>query len=307
LRWKKLGLVFNANQQTTWMQAHAYIPTAIQLDANRVRVFIAVRDSDNIGRIAWVDVKASDPTRVLAVSSRPALDIGVPGTFDDNGVSPTSVVRDRNGELRLYYVGWQLTPRVRYLLFTGLAISSDDGETFARFQQTPVLDRSRTEFLLRSGAHIICDEGTWKAWYAAGSSTRPSREGLTPAYNLHYAESADGLSWPMEGKPALNCSGTDEVGIGRSFIERHGDGFRMWASIRSLSKHYRIEYAMSANGIEWTRHGEQDGLTVSDDGWDSEMIGFPSIIDNEHGRFLFYNGNGYGATGFGVAALVSEQ
>ena len=77
----------------------------------------------------------------------------------------------------------------------------------------------------------------------------------------------------------------------------------MWYSIRSLSKGYRLGYAESEDGVNWRRKDNEIGIDVSDNGWDSEMICFPAIIDVNSERYLFYNGNNYGETGFGYAVL----
>lgn len=65
----------------------------MMLDERRIRVYVAMCDASTVGRIGYVDVDARDPTKVLAVSARPVLDIGEPGCFDDNGVNPISIVR----------------------------------------------------------------------------------------------------------------------------------------------------------------------------------------------------------------------
>ncbi|MEE7448384.1 glucosyl hydrolase [Methylobacterium radiotolerans] len=298
--WEKLGVIYNTDGSRDWMHSHPYLPTAIQIDRDTIRLFLAFRDTENVGRLGFVDVAASDPRRVIRISERPSLDIGVPGAFDDNGVSPLSVVRDGN-RLRMYYAGWQLTPRARYLLLTGLAFSDDNGETFTRHQLTPVLERSSEELLVRSGAAIIKDGDLWKAWYAAGSSIITADGKAVPTYYVAYAESADGITWPTRGRPALMPEAPDEYGFGRPHVERAGDEYRMWYSIRTHSKIYRIGYGTSPDGIHWTRRDDEVGITASASGWDSEMIGFASIVENEHGRFMFYNGNDYGSTGVGVA------
>jgi predicted GH43/DUF377 family glycosyl hydrolase len=298
--WEKQGVIFKPDGSRDWMQSHPYLPTAIQIDQTTIRVFLAFRDAENVGRLGFVDVAASDPRHVLRVSERPALDIGVPGAFDDNGVSPLSVVRD-GGRLRLYYAGWQLTPRARYLLLTGLAFSDDDGETFTRHQLTPVLERSSEELLVRSGAAVIKDGALWKAWYAAGSSIIAADGKSVPTYYVAYAESADGLTWPTHGRPVIVPQAPDEYGFGRPHVEKSGGEYRMWYSVRTHSKIYRIGYATSPDGLQWSRRDGEVGIDVSPSGWDSEMIGFAAIVENEYGRFMFYNGNDYGKTGVGVA------
>jgi hypothetical protein len=306
MKWEKLGVIFNADRRSQWMHSHAYVPTAYQPDSKRIRVFLAFRDENQVGRIGWIDVAASDPTCVLAVSERPSLDVGCSGAFDDNGVTPLSVVPD-GARLRIYYAGWQLTPRARYLLFTGLAFSDDGGSSFVRYQETPVLDRGPKEFLVRSGAYVMQDaeNGLWKIWYAASSSLINYAGKETPTYHMAYAESIDGIHWPQSGTVVLKPQGS-EFGFGRPHIRKTKGAYELWYSVRSHSQMYRIGYATSEDGLQWVRRDPEGELAPSKSGWDSEMTGFPSIIENDHGTFMFYNGNGFGLTGVGVARLLSN-
>ena len=66
---------------------------------------------------------------------------------------------------------------------------------------------------------------------------------------------------------------------------------------------YRIGYAVSSDGIQWTLKNEKVGIDVSSSGWDSEMICYPSIFEHKGEHYMLYNGNGYGKTGFGLAVL----
>lgn len=305
MKWERLGWVFNAEQRSSWMDSYAYVPTASQIDEERIRVFLAFRDKGQVGRIGWVDVLASDPIQVTDFSREPALDTGRVGAFDDNGVTPLAVVAEETG-LRLYYAGWQLTPRARYLLFTGLAFSTDQGRSFTRLQETPILDRSPDELILRSGAHVLKDEesGIWKMWYAVASGFVDVEGKQVPTYHMAYLESADGISWPQKGKPVLMPLGPDEYGFGRSFVRKKNGRYDLWLSARSHSKNYVIDYATSEDGIHWQRQAGNGGLDHAAEGWDSQMTCFPSIVENKHGTFMYYNGNGFGETGFGVAKLV---
>jgi hypothetical protein len=75
----------------------------------------------------------------------------------------------------------------------------------------------------------------------------------------------------------------------------------MWFSHRG--EHYRIGYAESDDGIRWTRMDSEVGLTVSDSGWDSVGLCYPYVFDHKGTRFMLYNGNEYGKSGFGLAVL----
>ena len=74
----------------------------------------------------------------------------------------------------------------------------------------------------------------------------------------------------------------------------------MWYSIRKR-KGYGLGYAESADGVYWVRKDEAAGIACSDGGWDSEMICYTAVVPADGRWLMFYNGNGYGQTGVGVA------
>ena len=50
---------------------------------------------------------------------------------------------------------------------------------------------------------------------------------------------------------------------------------------------------------------DQAGITLSDEGWDSFMLAYPDVVDVGGHRYMFYNGNGFGQTGFGFAETTA--
>jgi hypothetical protein len=307
VRWEKLGHVYVARGEASWARSRASVPTVLALDAERLRVFVAFVDEQKIGRLGFVDVDARDPTRVLDVSATPALDIGTPGTFDDNGVMPMSVF-EHQGRVWLYYSGWQLGVRIRYFLFTGLAHSDDQGRSFTRHGRVPVLDRSDAEPTLRSGAFAQPTDGGFRMWYSAGEEWVEAHGRAMPSYGMLYVESPDGVTWAAQGRPCMQPRGPNEFGLVRPYVLDEGDRLRMWYSIRRLDTGYRLGYAESTDGgLAWERRDDEVGIDVSAEGWDSEMVCYPCVQRTAFGTYLFYNGNGYGETGFGVAALSSSS
>jgi hypothetical protein len=127
-----------------------------------------------------------------------------------------------------------------------------------------------------------------------------------PRYVVRSADSADGVSWSGGGPECIDLVG-DEFGIGRPWVVRDPDRYRMWYSIRSHSRPYRIGYAESADGLTWERQDHRAGIEASESGWDSEMVCYAAVIDAGGRRLLFFNGNQNGRTGFGVAVLESER
>lgn len=303
-RWEKLGRVWTAPGELPWARTHATLPTATMLDEERIRVFVACLDEAKVGRVGYVDVSARDPRQLLAVAERPALDVGAPGTFDDNGVNPLWLI-EHEGRLYLYYVGWQLGTRVRYYLFCGLAVSEDGGQSFARVSQAPLLDRADGELFVRTAPCVRREDGVWKMWYIGGDSWVEGRGKQLPRYGLRYLESDDPRRWRGPSRLVMDVRGGDEHGFGRPFIVRDavhdGGRYRMWYSVRTISAGYRLGYAESADGLAWERMDEAVGIAPSREGWDSEMVCYSFLQPTRYGIYLFYNGNDYGGTGFGVA------
>jgi hypothetical protein len=272
------------------------------LDEETIRVFASVRDAEGAGRPVFVDVRAEDPTRIIRVAPEPLLEIGRPGCFDDNGIVPSALVR-RDGRVFLYYGGYQLATRVRFVAFTGLAISDDGGTTFTKHSDVPILDRAPGETCFRAIYSILSDAGRWRVWYGAGSGFAENGPKPVPEYDIRYLESADGMHFPDRGEQVMDAAGGDEYRLSRPAVLKTSSGFEMFYSVGTFSSGYRLGYARSGDGIHWSRLDHQLGLDVSPEGWDSKMMAFPSVVDHGNNRYLFYNGNDYGREGFGVAKL----
>jgi hypothetical protein len=123
-------------------------------------------------------------------------------------------------------------------------------------------------------------------------------------YHIKYAESEDGINWYRDKVVAIDYANDGEYAISRPSVIHDHECWRMWYSYRGQS--YRIGYAESADGIHWKRLDSQVGIDVSTTGWDSEMIEYPFVFDHKGQRYMFYNGNGYGKTGFGLAVLANK-
>jgi hypothetical protein len=308
MRWKKLGLVYSPDGSQDWAQSHAMLPTPFRINSETIRVFLTFCDDKGIGRPGYVDVSADCPTHVLDISIAPLLDIGRPGTFDENGVVTCSVLEGGDGNLIMYYVGFELGTKIRYRLLTGLAVSTDGGRTFCRRSDVPVLERSSSELFFRCGPYCIREGGKFRLWYVAGSDWTELDGKQMPVYDLRYAESADGVHWPDRGDVQIAVTEPDEHGFGRPYvIAKPGGGWRMFYSIRRRSLGaYRLGYAESDDGRHWKRMDDHLNLDVSPEGFDSEAIMYAAPIEVGGKLYVFYNGNQFGKDGFAVAVLEQE-
>ncbi len=127
-------------------------------------------------------------------------------------------------------------------------------------------------------------------------------------YNLEYAESQDGINWIRDKNVAIDFKDEYEYALGVPRVIKDNNLYKMWFCSRATKDidTYRIRYAESIDGINWTRKDEEVGIDVSQTGWDSEMICYPFVFDHKGKRYMLYNGNDYGKTGFGLAVLEND-
>jgi len=304
MRWQKRGLVYAPSGDFWWGRTHGHIPTFDPTTRDVIRVYFTGLDAESYGRIGYVDLDRDDPTRLLAVSPEPVLDLGPPGAFDDCGVVASCIVPFQ-GVTHLYYHGFQRTAQAPYILFTGLAIAGPDGQ-FEKHSRVPVLDRIPGDPFLRAAPCIVQDGDLLKMWYV--SCVGWSRQHGTLHYrcNIRYATSTDGIDWRSEDDVCIEPGGDDEYAVGRPWVLHEGGLYRMWYSRRGFLEPYSMGYAESADGRIWERKDSRAGLVKSEAGWDSEMVCYPCIADVDGRRLLFYNGNRRGATGFGCAIFKQD-
>jgi len=270
LKWEKLGLVYGPDGSRVWAQNSALQPTPLLLNEDVIRVFVGFRDAGGVGRVGHVDVDSTDPSKVLAVSGQPDLDLGSPGRFDDNGVVPCAVVR-RDDQLWLYYAGYQLQRKVKFTVFGGLAISRDGGERFHRYSEAPISDRKDGELLFRVAHSVLRDGQCWRIWYGAGSEFTRYGERSLPSYGVFTCESDDGIHWGP-GRLCISVNPEEDVyRVGRPWVIRDPDGYRMFYFSSSKSQGFRMGFAVSSDGDSWVR-SDDVGISRLARGWDSEMI-----------------------------------
>lgn len=307
LRWRRLGKVFGPEMGPAWMQSHAQVPTPL-LDeaAGIIRVYFSARPQAGVSLCSYVELDAADPLRVLYVHQTPVLELGQPGTFDEHGIMPSCAVR--HGELvYLYYSGWSRAASVPYTNSTGLAISEDGGRTFRRAGEGPILGKSLGDPYSATSPFVMRDEGAWRMWYCSGTGW-PMLDGkYEHVYDIKEASSDDGIFWRPSGKVALSATATEQA-LTRPWVTRLGEHWhlnychRRESDFRDGAGAYRIA-AASGGPDQWERRGADgpSALPHDADDWDAKAQAYPAVLQVGTRLLMFYNGNGFGAGGFGVA------
>lgn len=303
MEWAQRGRLFEPPSHLEWMSSHAALPIPVERERGEYRVYFSGRDAAQRSSIGFFELQLEPDVAVGRVSSSAVLGPGELGAFDDSGVTGACAVRV-GGALYLYYTGWSLGVTVPFYFGIGLAVS-DDGERFERVSRAPVLGRTATDPFLVASPSILVEEGLWRMWYVSGLewTREPDARGAPRHhYHIRYAESDDGIEWRPTGRVCIDFAGPQEYAFGRPWVVKHGGLYRMWYAVRGES--YRIGYAESRNGLEWERLDGQAGIAASGAGWDAQMVEYPAVFGPPGRLAMLYNGDGYGATGIGLALGV---
>jgi hypothetical protein len=298
-QWIKKGLIFAPDQRSDWLYSHAALPVVDRVGES-YRIYFSSRDRQGRAQIGFLETEPGTIDKVRRVSEQPVIALGPLGAFDDSGVTTSWIVHHEQKKYH-YYSGWSLGVTVPFYFFVGLAISNDDGETYERVSAAPILERNAIDPYLTASPCVLVEDGKWRMWYVSGSGWEMQDDRPRHRYHIKYAESADGIRWKREGIVCIDYQSADEYAFARPCVIKEAGVYKMWYSYRGAS--YRIGYAESADGLEWIRKDQESGISISESGWDSEMIEYPYVFQHQGERYMLYNGNDYGKSGIGLAAL----
>jgi len=281
-----------------------------------VRIFFSTRAVDHgngkyRSHVAFVDMN-KDLRTIIHVSAQPVIKLGGLGSFDEHGIFPMNVVA-HNGIVLGYTCGWSRRVSTSVETSIGLAMSRDNGLTFEKFGEGPVLGASLREPFLVGDGFVRIIEDTFHMWYIFGTEWKRFSANSAPdrTYKIGHATSSDGVHWIKEEARQIIVDrlGPDESQALPTVIEidnRHHMFFcyRESSDFRSNpARGYRIGHAYSDDLRNWCREDDDPRIQSSEGSWDSDMMCYPNAFWCEDRVYLLYNGNGFGRRGFGLAVL----
>lgn len=309
MEWLKIKHLFVSRGEYEWMFSHAAnpVPFILNNDKELVRIFFTSRTIQNISHIGYIDIDFSDNNLpIINIAKKPVVIPGPLGAFDDSGTAMGYII-EKNKEIFLFYLGWNLKVTVPWLNSIGLTTADSIDGPYKKYSLAPIMDRSAEDPYSISYPSIIFDEGIYKMWY--GSNLSWGKDQNEMRHVIKYAESKDLIRWYRLNETHISLEHPNEYALSKPWVIKENNIFHMWYSYRGNGNidSYRIGYAKSSDGKKWKRFDDKVGIDVSKSGWDSEMICYPSVFSLNSRTFMLYNGNAYGKTGFGVAILKNDQ
>jgi hypothetical protein len=183
------------------------------------------------------------------------------------------------------------------------------GSEFKRISEAPILGRTKHDpYLVATLSILRQSQNNYSMWYISGDGWF-SRDGETfPLYNVKKATSKNGLEWVSNKQVAIDYKSKAEHAIAKPSVILEDGIFRMWYSCKSHNfKNYNLGYAESYDGNNWERRDEIIQFDRDIEGFDNEMRAYPEVVTLQSGKYMFFNGNGYGRTGIGLAVLDGDN
>jgi predicted GH43/DUF377 family glycosyl hydrolase len=313
-KWLKMGRVFDPRtvEKRPWMKEFAQSPSVVFFE-NHLRVYFCCRplpDANGMYKsyIGYVDFDKNNVSKIIRVSENPVVQHGGLGSFDEFGTYPVSAIRDGD-EIRIYYSSFARCESVPFNAAVGVATSKDNGETFSKIGQGPVLSYSYNEPFVLGSPRIRKFNGKWYLWYVSGQKYVKAENRAEPVYKIRMAVSDDGLNWKKIGVNLLSdvleeneCQASPDVTFANGKYHMFFS-FRYNLDFKKVGRGYRFGYAHSTDLLNWERDDMRAGMDVSAEGWDSETVSYGHLFMLKGDTFMFYQGNEMGRYGFGLAKL----
>lgn len=338
--WVKRGIILEPGFAGPRSAKFVSSPSVVRLEDGRLRMYVWVAD----GIPPWLrgrhiiiaaESDPANPFRWEVISKEAMVGPGPAGGIREQGVGFPYVLPRSNGPWLMYYGTWggdwtverELTNRI------GVAVSHDQGLTWQIAKEDILPSGPPGSFdsgAIPSVAVLRTDEQEYLMWYTAAGKYVRFGEINQGILHIGTARSRDGIHWNKLDEPALRAreAAADpyEACLARPAVLELDGVYHMWFGVYHMppgsrpgsspssaeanrigTGSYRIEYARSTDGINWTRFADQPVIPLSPGGFDSTSQTYASVVDMGEQIWLFYTGDGLGATGVGLATLDKDE
>jgi len=304
VKWNKLGQLYCPEPVHPKLASHAANPLAVLLNDDVYRVFFSGRDVHNRSSVGFVDVDIVK-REVIYIHTKPVFEYGPENSFYSHGVSIGNCY-EADGKRYILFMGWQCPQGQHWKGDIGRLILESDF-SLRIDGKDPFISIDETDPISLSYPWVVKDDnGIYLMWY--GSTITWDAGNGEMLHVINYAFSVDGHTWKRNGLAVPFEIGRAQAFSRPTVLGSMEAGYEMWFSYRNgIGGKYRIGYSFSQDGQTWAFPCETAGINVAEEGWDSEMIEYPFVFDHKGKRYMLYNGNCYGKTGFGLAVLEHDK
>lgn len=227
---------------------------------------------------------STDGVQWRKYEANPVLKRGDLGSYDENILSAPMVLYD--GET---YHMWYSAANFKGDWSISYATSTD-GAYWIKASQNPLLKEThdaRWDAVYLAEPYVLWNGGSFQMWYNGASAQTQTL--------LGYATSTDGVAWTRFGqnRPVLTVAPDgqwDDFAVARASVMYDGERYQMWYEGHNGGT-WRIGYATSLDGIDWTRGADNPIVDLGPDGsWKSNVASEPNVIFDGQLYRLYHSG-----------------
>lgn len=301
MNWRKIGQIFEVDNDNFFLKTHAANPTAILLEEDTFRIYYSGRSDENKSSVGFIDYNI-ETKKIINYPKSPIATYGNDNSYYSHGISIGNSFK-RNDRDVMLFMGWQF-PKGKHWRGDIGEIEIVDNK-FLVNTATPFMTTDEEDKVSFSYPWVIKEDHIYKMWY--GSTINWTSDNGEMIHVIKYATSKDGIKWEKHG-----ISIPYELGEAQAFskptVLKRNNEYHMWYSYRAGNNDaYKIGYSFSKDGVNWERQHHLCGIETSAEGWDDHMICYPYVFQHKNSVYMLYNGNEHGKFGFGLAILEDEQ
>lgn len=278
---------------------HTANPVLVPKSRDVYRMFFNSRDSLQRSSVFSVDLNLQEMI-LIEGSFREQFVLSDEKSYFRDGISLGSTFHI-NCETWIGFMAW-INPPKRHWFGTIGKFKLDENLNITNIEDKPWFDLDSIDPVSLSYPAFYKNRGKLRMWY--GSTITWDAGNGEMLHVLKEKSSLDGNDFQNTGRFIQWQMNTSQA-FSRPSIIQTQNIFLMAYSVRGNQDKYRIEFSIidnvdSAEEIEILHVGK-----FSNSGWDweSEMVEYPFLVSHEQNIYMFYNGNGYGRTGIGVAQI----
>jgi predicted GH43/DUF377 family glycosyl hydrolase len=228
--------------------------------------------------ITWVRQNSGNYTMTVGASTK----------FDEKNVSRPAVVQE-GFYFRMWYVGQTLDGTLMTRI--GLAAIDNMVRQNSANAVLSIVAAAAFDATHVAAPSVIKDGNIYKMWYTGYNDV--------DYWAIGYATSVDGITWVNQrGNGTRGCvldvraGQFDSTFVWQPCVLKDGDVFRMWYTAIDASGHYKIGYAISSDGVNWTYpNGTTPVLTVTPAKFDSARVYMAWVIKDGATFRMWYSGH----------------
>jgi hypothetical protein len=308
-------LLFKPSNTLDWQQKFAQIPIGY-IRGNVLDVVFATRSVvdrfDNYRSYPAMVSFQLPNFQLMSICDSPLLDLGSPGSFDDSGIMPGSIIELSGNTQAMYYCGWSLSSPTPYKWSIGIAYA-EKGQAFCRRYNGPIISSSiQNPFLVASPIVSRPNQNVdyFEMYHLSGTSWNFIDNNWESRYLLSKSVSLDGVNWNKSEFHLNQVRWDDECQTSPNFFTMHGErylsfSYRSQSGFRKdLERNYKTAIASQKSQDTWSVI--QSELSISGTDVSRSDIAYMTTF-NYHGELyaLFNFSEGFGTSGIYIGELVS--